>query len=93
MFIFSFERTAEVGINIYWESRTTLIDQLYGYRKAEEYHVSNKLDQSSAESKDTTITTKMLRDLFLFIAAGSIFCSAILLLELLHFRAKEISAI
>jgi len=89
LIICSFQRTAEVGIYLHWESRMTLIDQIYGYRKAEEYHVRNKMDQSSAESKEITITTEMLRDSFVFIAAGYIFCFIIFFLEFIHFKIEK----
>jgi len=85
LIICSFQRTAEVGIYIHWESRMTLIDQIYGYRKAEEYYLSNKMD----ESKVIIITTEMLRDLFVFITGGSIFCFTIFFIELLHFTSQK----
>ncbi len=81
----SIERTVEVGIFIYWDLRMTFIDQLYGYKKAEEYYVSNNIDQNSINSKEIIINPEMLRDLFVFLAAGYAFCSAILFLETIKF--------
>ncbi len=61
-----------------------LVDKVYGYKKAEQYrkNASHNNDELSDESKVIIITTEMLRDLFLFLAAGYGFCSFVFFFEL-----------
>ncbi len=59
-----------------------LVDKVYGYKKAEQYYTSHNIDELSDELKVIIITTEMLRDIFLFLAAGYGFCSFVFFFEL-----------
>jgi hypothetical protein len=67
----------------------TLIDKTYGYRKADDYYIAHNIDRNLDESKIIVITLRMFKDLFLFLAAGYLFCWSIFFIEKIRFYFKN----
>jgi hypothetical protein len=67
-----------------------LIDKAYGYRNADDYYITHNIDRNLDESKIIVITLQMFKDLFLFLAAGYLFCCSIFFIENIRFYSKKI---